>query len=73
MDTYDTPMAMHVLTDAAIKVARAADKPQKLFDGGGLHVLLHAFHKKSGIATPKEEVNLASRRYKELVKSLRRS
>ena len=37
--------------------------------------VLHAFHKKSksGIATPKEELDLASRRYKELVKSRRRS
>ncbi len=37
--------------------------------------VLHAFHKKSkkGIATPKEEFDLASKRYKELVSSLRRS
>lgn len=37
--------------------------------------VLHAFHKKSktGIATPKEELDLASKRYKELVSSLRRS
>jgi phage-related protein len=37
--------------------------------------ILHAFHKKAkkGIATPKEELDLASRRYKDLVKSLRRS
>ena len=37
--------------------------------------VLHAFHKKAkkGIATPKEEIDLASKRYKELVRSLRRS
>lgn len=37
--------------------------------------VLHAFHKKSkqGIATPKEELDLASKRYKELVSSPRRS
>jgi phage-related protein len=37
--------------------------------------VLHAFHKKSkaGIATPKEELDLASKRYKEVVRSLRRS
>lgn len=37
--------------------------------------VLHAFHKKSkkGIATPKEELELASKRYKDLVSSLRRS
>jgi phage-related protein len=37
--------------------------------------VLHAFHKKAkkGIATPKEELDLASKRYKDLVKSLRRS
>ena len=40
----------------------------------GVYVL-HAFHKKAkkGIATPKEELDLASKRYKELVRSLRRS
>lgn len=37
--------------------------------------VLHAFHKKSkaGIATPKEEFDLAGKRYKEVVRSLRRS
>jgi phage-related protein len=37
--------------------------------------VLHAFHKKSktGIETPKEEIDLAKKRYKELVQSLRRS
>lgn len=37
--------------------------------------VLHAFHKKSkvGIATPKEELDLAGKRYKEVVRSLRRS
>ena len=37
--------------------------------------VLHAFHKKAnkGIATPKEELDLASKRYKDLVRSLRRS
>ena len=37
--------------------------------------VLHAFHKKakSGIATPKEELELASKRYRDLVKSLGRS
>jgi len=37
----------------------------------GDHVyVLHAFHKKSkaGIATPKEELDLATKRYRELVK-----
>ena len=35
--------------------------------------VLHAFHKKAtrGIATAKKELNLASKRYKELVRSLR--
>lgn len=35
--------------------------------------VLHAFHKKSktGVATPKEELDLAGKRYKELTKSLR--
>jgi phage-related protein len=48
-----------------IYVARLADR---------IYVL-HAFHKKAkkGIATPKEELDLASKRYKELVKALRRS
>ena len=37
--------------------------------------VLHAFHKKSktGIETPKGEIDLAKKRYKELVQSLRRS
>jgi phage-related protein len=37
--------------------------------------VLHAFHKKSktGIEIPKEEIDLAKKRYKELVQSLRRS
>jgi phage-related protein len=37
--------------------------------------VLHAFHKKSktGIETPKEEIDLAKKRCKELVQSLRRS
>lgn len=37
--------------------------------------VLHAFHKKSkvGIATPKEELDLAAKRYKELTQLLRRS
>jgi phage-related protein len=37
--------------------------------------VLHAFHKKAkkGIATPKEEIDLATKRYKDLVNSLRRS
>jgi phage-related protein len=37
--------------------------------------VLHAFQKKSktGIETPKEEIDLAKKRYKELVQSLRRS
>jgi phage-related protein len=37
--------------------------------------VLHAFHKKAktGIETPKEEIDLAKKRYKELVQSLRRS
>jgi phage-related protein len=37
--------------------------------------VLHAFHKKAkkGIATPKEELDLAAKRYRELVKSLRRN
>jgi phage-related protein len=37
--------------------------------------VLHAFHKKSktGIETPKEEIDLAKKRYKKLVQSLRRS
>lgn len=37
--------------------------------------VLHAFHKKAkkGIATPKEELDLATRRYKDLVRSLRRT
>jgi len=37
--------------------------------------VLHAFHKKAtkGIATPKEELDLASKRYKELVRSRLRS
>ena len=37
--------------------------------------VLHAFRKKSktGIETPKEEIDLAKKRYKELVQSLRRS
>ncbi len=36
--------------------------------------VLHAFHKKakSGIETPKEEIDVASSRYKELLKSLSR-
>lgn len=36
--------------------------------------VLHAFHKKAkkGIATPKVDFDLASKRYKELVRSLRR-
>jgi phage-related protein len=36
--------------------------------------VLHAFHKKSktGIETPKEDIDLAKKRYKELVQSLRR-
>lgn len=34
--------------------------------------VLHAFHKKSkaGISTPKEELDLASKRYRDVVKSL---
>ena len=37
--------------------------------------VLHAFHKKAkkGIATPKEELDLATKRYKDLVRSLRRN
>lgn len=37
--------------------------------------VLHAFHKKSkkGIATPKADLDVAGKRYKELVRSLRRS
>jgi phage-related protein len=37
--------------------------------------VLHAFHKKAktGIETPKEEIDLAKKGYKELVQSLRRS
>ena len=39
----------------------------------GCIYVLHAFHKKAknGIATPGEEIDLASRRYRELVRSLR--
>jgi phage-related protein len=41
----------------------------------GCIYVLHAFHKKSktGIETPKEEIDLAKQRYKDLVRSLRRS
>ena len=48
-----------------IYVARFADR---------IYVL-HAFHKKAktGIETPKEEIDLASKRYKALSRSLRRS
>ena len=37
--------------------------------------VLHAFHKKSkrGVSTPKEELDLAAKRYRELMSPLRRS
>ena len=37
--------------------------------------VLHAFHKKAktGIATPREELDLAAKRYKDLLKSFRKS
>jgi phage-related protein len=49
----------------AIYVAKLADS---------IYVL-HAFHKKAkkGIATPQEDIDLATKRYKDLVRSLRRS
>lgn len=34
-------MASNLLTDVAVRTAKAADKPRKLSDGGGLNVLLH--------------------------------
>lgn len=42
--------------------------------GDGIFVL-HAFHKKSktGISTPQEELELAAKRYKGVVKSLRKN
>jgi len=42
---------------------------------GDLIFVLHAFHKKSktGIATPQEELDLAAKRYKDVLRSLRRN
>jgi len=42
---------------------------------GDLIYVLHAFHKKSktGIATPRDELDLAAKRYKDVVTSLRRN
>jgi phage-related protein len=53
---------------AAYRVSYIATFAERIY-------LLHAFHKqaKKGIATPKQELDLARRRYRELVNPPRRS
>jgi hypothetical protein len=40
-------MATNLLTDVTVRNAKAADKPRKMNDGGGLNLLVHPNGSKS--------------------------